>query len=157
MDKVALGQVVSEYFGFPCQEAKSGRRTEWTQFGPPPPMWIKKKSFNAFILRRWNLNFRALNHCRHLDFRQTHQSYYVTAVITLRAEGLSKRSSTPFMGNRLVRPACRMLLTVSCCVYSSTSKTDAICSSETLSSLTNTRHYNPEGRAVKSPPLGPQI
>jgi hypothetical protein len=50
VDKVALGQVFSEYFGFPCQssfhqilhhhnhlgqvqQASSGRRAEWTQYG----------------------------------------------------------------------------------------------------------------------------
>jgi hypothetical protein len=53
VDKVALGQVFPEYFGFPCQssfhqslhfqnhtgqiqEARSGRRAEWIQFGFHP-------------------------------------------------------------------------------------------------------------------------
>jgi hypothetical protein len=51
VDKVALGQVFSEYFGFPPHSTKfsiititrgrsnrpfSGRRAEWTQFGPHP-------------------------------------------------------------------------------------------------------------------------
>jgi hypothetical protein len=52
VDKVALGQVFSEYFGFPCQfystklstitvtggkynRPFSSRRAEWTQFHPP--------------------------------------------------------------------------------------------------------------------------
>jgi hypothetical protein len=46
VNKVALGQVFSEYFGFPCQFLSSsiiwgwynrpisGRRTKWTQFYP---------------------------------------------------------------------------------------------------------------------------
>jgi hypothetical protein len=61
VDKVALGQVFSEYFGFPCQSSfhqilhphnhpgqvrlASGRRAKWTQFGlhPPPCVNLKKK------------------------------------------------------------------------------------------------------------------
>jgi hypothetical protein len=55
VDKVALGKVFFEYFGFPCQSlfhqilhhqnhpwqvqwASSGRRTEWTQYGLNPPL-----------------------------------------------------------------------------------------------------------------------
>jgi hypothetical protein len=51
VDKLALGQVFSEYYGFPCQSSFhekiiitrgrynrpfSGRRAEWAQYGPPP-------------------------------------------------------------------------------------------------------------------------
>jgi hypothetical protein len=59
VDKVALGQVFSEYFGFPCQSFHrfsiiiinwgwhnrplSGRSVEWTLI-PPPTMQIKKKA-----------------------------------------------------------------------------------------------------------------
>jgi hypothetical protein len=60
VDKVASGQVFSEYFGFPCQNrsfhqllhshnhpgqvqwARIGRSAEWTQYGlhpPPPPIF----------------------------------------------------------------------------------------------------------------------
>jgi hypothetical protein len=57
VDKAALGQVFSEYFGFPCQSTDfsiiiitrgwhnrplSGRIVEWTLI-PHPPMQIKKK------------------------------------------------------------------------------------------------------------------
>jgi hypothetical protein len=56
MDKMALGQVFSEYFGFPCQSLfhqkfsittitrgrynrpVSGQRADWTQFGLQPPL-----------------------------------------------------------------------------------------------------------------------
>jgi hypothetical protein len=49
VDKVALGQVFSEYFGFPCQSsfhqyASSGRSTQ----RPTPP--IKKKLWVLFEL-----------------------------------------------------------------------------------------------------------
>jgi hypothetical protein len=66
VDKVALGQVFSEYFGFPCQslfhkifhphnhpgqvqEARSGLRAEWTQFGLHPFMQIILKIFNKLL------------------------------------------------------------------------------------------------------------
>jgi hypothetical protein len=55
VNKVAMGQVFSEYFCFPCQcslhqilnphnhpgqilYARSGRRAKWTQFGFHPPL-----------------------------------------------------------------------------------------------------------------------
>jgi hypothetical protein len=62
VDKVALRQVFSEYFGFPCQslfDRKSsiltitrgrynrtvnGRGAEWTQFGLHPPLCANKKN-----------------------------------------------------------------------------------------------------------------
>jgi hypothetical protein len=64
VDKVALGQVFSEYFGFSCQslfhqilhqhnylgqvqEASSGRRAEWTQFHSPLCK-LKKKLKSQF-------------------------------------------------------------------------------------------------------------
>jgi hypothetical protein len=57
VDKVAMGQVFSEYFGFPCHRKFSiltitrgrynrivnGRGAEWTQFGLHPPLCAKKK------------------------------------------------------------------------------------------------------------------
>jgi hypothetical protein len=61
VDKVALGQVSSEYFGFPCQfsfhrkfsiliitrgrynRTVNGRGAEWTQFGLHPPLYANKK------------------------------------------------------------------------------------------------------------------
>jgi hypothetical protein len=59
VDKVASGQVFSEYFGFPCHSFPnfsiltitrgrynrpvSGRRAEWTQFGLHPPLCKFKK------------------------------------------------------------------------------------------------------------------
>jgi hypothetical protein len=58
VDKEALGQVFSEYFGFPCQSfhqllhhhnhpglaqlAIGGRSAEWTQFGLHPPLYQLK-------------------------------------------------------------------------------------------------------------------
>jgi hypothetical protein len=62
VDKVALGQVFSEYFGFPCQSSFhqfsiiiiitrgrynrpfSGRRAEWTQLGLHPSLCELKKN-----------------------------------------------------------------------------------------------------------------
>jgi hypothetical protein len=55
VDKLTVGQVFSEYFGFPCQSsfhqihhphnhlgqvqyARRGRRAAWTQFGLQPPL-----------------------------------------------------------------------------------------------------------------------
>jgi hypothetical protein len=61
---VALGQVFSEYFGFPCQSSFhqkfsiltitrgrynrpfSGRRAEWTQYGLHPPLCQLKKIYS---------------------------------------------------------------------------------------------------------------
>jgi hypothetical protein len=56
VDKAALGQVFSEYFGFPCQsfhqflhhhnhpglaqKGIGGRSAEWTQLTPPPTIAI---------------------------------------------------------------------------------------------------------------------
>jgi hypothetical protein len=57
VDKVAPGQVFSEYFGFPCQfippnspssqspGAINGRRAEWTQFGLHPHYASEKKKW----------------------------------------------------------------------------------------------------------------
>jgi hypothetical protein len=61
--KVALGQVFSKYFGFPCHSFHqilhphnhlgrynrpvSGRRAEWTQFGLHPPLCKFKKKINS--------------------------------------------------------------------------------------------------------------
>jgi hypothetical protein len=55
VDKAALGQVLSEYFGFPCQPFHQflliiltrgwrnrpigGRSAEWTQLDSPPPLY----------------------------------------------------------------------------------------------------------------------
>jgi hypothetical protein len=67
VDKVALGQVVSECFGFHCQSsfhqilhphnhpgqvqyARSGRRAEWTQFGLHSPLQIKKKKMPTAVI-----------------------------------------------------------------------------------------------------------
>jgi hypothetical protein len=62
VDKAALGQVFSEYFGFPCQSFHrflhyhnhpglplSGRSVEWTLIQPPPTMQIKKKKEKFFM------------------------------------------------------------------------------------------------------------
>jgi hypothetical protein len=61
VDKMALGQVFSEYFGFPCQSSfhrkfsiltitrgrynrtVNGRGVEWTQFGLHPRLCANKK------------------------------------------------------------------------------------------------------------------
>jgi hypothetical protein len=48
VDKAALGQVFSEYFGFPCQSSfhriilhphNHPGQVEWTQFGLNPPLY----------------------------------------------------------------------------------------------------------------------
>jgi hypothetical protein len=62
VDKAALGQVFSEYFGFPCQSfhrflhhhnhpglALSGRSVEWTLI--PPPLHKLKKIQKTLQLR----------------------------------------------------------------------------------------------------------
>jgi hypothetical protein len=67
VDKVALGQVFSEYFGFPCQSSfhriilhphnhrgrhnrtVNGRGAEWTQFGLHPPLYAKKNKKNEML------------------------------------------------------------------------------------------------------------
>jgi hypothetical protein len=68
VDKVALGQVFSEYFGFPCQfhstkfsiiiitrgrykRPFSGRRAEWTQLGLHPPLCELKKKLGLVLIR----------------------------------------------------------------------------------------------------------
>jgi hypothetical protein len=68
VDKVALGQVFSEYFGFPCQSTfhrllqstssiiwgwynrpKSGRSTKWTQYHPMKKKIVGNSHFQAGI------------------------------------------------------------------------------------------------------------
>jgi hypothetical protein len=69
VDKVALGQVFSEYFGFPCQSSfhqllhnhphlSSGAGTigqKWPQYNglSPTPLTIKKKKGLRILYRRW--------------------------------------------------------------------------------------------------------
>jgi hypothetical protein len=66
VDKVALGQVFSEYFGFPCQfsfhrllhthlstgAGTIGRSIKWTQVSPHPKK-LKKKLLTCFKLNAW--------------------------------------------------------------------------------------------------------
>jgi hypothetical protein len=67
VDKAALGQVFSEYFGFPCQSFHQifyiiittrgwdnrplgGRSVEWTQLDPPPLYQLKKEKISLWML-----------------------------------------------------------------------------------------------------------
>jgi hypothetical protein len=70
VDKAALGQVFSEYFGFHCQSFHrslhyhnhpgliSDRSVEWTLI-PPPTMQIKKKLYKSI---RWLFEDNSLLH-----------------------------------------------------------------------------------------------
>jgi hypothetical protein len=66
VEKAALGQVFSEYFGFPCQSGYQfvhhhyhpgwynrpigGRSAEWTQLGSTPPLQKKLLRTSLIVL-----------------------------------------------------------------------------------------------------------
>jgi hypothetical protein len=83
VDKAALGQVFSEYFGFPCQSsfhqfihhnnhpglAQSACSAEWTQVDstPPPPYQFKKNLLRLYFeVLGHNVNLNNFN-----DFNMT--------------------------------------------------------------------------------------
>jgi hypothetical protein len=89
VDKMAIGQIFSEYYGFLCQSsfhqilhhshtgqvqyARSGRRAEWTQFGlPPPTLRIKKNCLFPTGERSEIYHHRKMNVCSYdcLDERE---------------------------------------------------------------------------------------
>jgi hypothetical protein len=96
VDKVALGQVFSEYFGFPCQTSFhqifhhhnhpgrynrpfSGRRAEWTQFGLHPPLCELKKIIN---IPNIDFSFKKQNPVLEM-FRQNGSSPLIRNIINI--------------------------------------------------------------------------
>jgi hypothetical protein len=66
VNKVALDQIFSEYFGFPCQflfhqMLYSGRRTKWTQSPPTPPP--QKGCTIIFCTNNCGLRFHLCLYC----------------------------------------------------------------------------------------------